>query len=192
MAGTSIRVEINDAEARRNLDDLLARMGNPRPFFESVGIALVGSTLRRFKAQVRPDGAPWTPLKPATIKARQKRGRSAIAILRESGDLAGSIISQVEEDGVRIGSAGDIPYARIHQSGGTVQKPARPGRIFRRQAKDGTFGRRFAKRKLKTSAATEVSIPAHSITIPARPFLGVSAEDETEIIGLARRWLGVS
>lgn len=69
--------------------------------------------------------------------------------------------------------------------------PARQGKIFRRRLKDGTLGRRFAKRKNKSSVATDVKIGAHLITIPARPFLGLSATDGIDIIDLAQRWLGL-
>ena len=68
----------------------------------------------------------------------------------------------------------------------------RTGRIYRRQFADGSFGRRFAKKKNKTSVATEVVVGAHRITIPARPFLGIGPEDEADIIEAARRWLDIA
>lgn len=189
MTGFSIRIEIDEEEARRNLNELLARMSNPRPFYEAAGNILVRSVGENFQRQSAPDGTPWMPLRPATIRARHRRGRSAIAILRETGILAGSIFHQVDDDGVRVGSP--VEYAAIHQFGGTIDMPARAGKIYRRQFADGSFGRRFAKRKNKTSVATEVAIGAHQITIPARPFLGIGPDDETDIIAAARRWLAI-
>lgn len=187
MSGFDIRIDINEDEVRANLDALLDRMANPQPFYQSVGNLMVGSVGENFRREQTPEGAPWQPLRPATIRARQRRGKSALAILRETGVLAGSISYEVEPGGVWIGSP--VRYAAIHQFGGTIDKEARAGQIFRRQYKDGSFGRRFAKKKLKTTVATDVAIGAHQITIPARPFLGVSAQDKADIIYLARRWL---
>jgi phage virion morphogenesis protein len=192
MTGFSIRIEVDDAEARRNLEELLARMANPRPFYQAVGNLLVASVGRNFQREAGPDGAPWTPLRPATIRKRQRRGLSGLAILRERGRLAGSIFHQVEEGGVRIGVPSGIRYGAIHQFGGTIDMAPRTGRIYRRQFADGSFGRRFAKKKNKTSVATEVAVGAHRITIPARPFLGIGPEDEADIIEAAQRWLDIA
>lgn len=187
MTGFNIQVEIDAGDARDNLDALIGRLGQPRSFYQAIGNHMVASTGENFLAETTPDGTPWTPLKPATIKARQRRGRSGLGILRERGRLKGSISFQLEEGGVRIGSP--VAYAAIHQFGGTIERLARQGSIFRRQNKDGSFGRRFAKRKNKTSVATAVSIGAHQITIPARPFLGVGPGDVDDILRLAEQWL---
>jgi phage gpG-like protein len=192
MTGFSIRIGIDEAEARRNLGELLARMANPRPFYEAAGNLLVASVGRNFQREGTPEGTPWTPLSPATIRKRKSRGIAGLAILRERGRLAGSIFHQVEAAGVRIGVPSGIRYGAIHQFGGTIEKPARAGSIWRRQNRDGSFGRRFAKKRNKTSVATEVAIPAHRITIPARPFLGIGPEDEADIIEAARRWLDIA
>jgi len=189
MTGFTIQIEITESEARANLDGLLDRMDNPRPFYQAAGDLLVGSVGENFRREGAPDGTAWTPLRPATIKARQRRGRSALAILRETGILAGSIFHEVADDGVRIGSP--VKYAAIHQFGGTIDMPARSGKIYRTQNKDGSIGRRFAKRKNKTTVATDVSVGAHQIRIPARPFLGISPNDEADLIEIARRWLEI-
>ena len=63
-----------------------------------------------------------------------------------------------------------MAYARIHQLGGTIQKDA---------STRYKVGRRFAKRHVNGGA--DVPIAAHTITIPSRPFLGISKEDETGI-----------
>ena len=188
MTGISIKAELDSTEAQRKLRALVALMDRKRPFFEDVGNLLVASVGRRFRAQRAPDGTPWTPLKPATIKARAKRGRSKIAILRETGRLAGSINYQASDDDVRIGSPDE--RAAIHQLGGTIDRPARAAKIYRLKGKDGTVGRRFVKKKA-ANHVTDVQIGAHGISIPARPFLGISAEDQTDIMAAADRWLAL-
>lgn len=71
------------------------------------------------------------------------------------------------------------PYAAIHQLGGTIQKA---------EAKRRMAGRRFAKRDERPDGA-EVPIRAHTITIPARPFLGLGARDLDVITADAEDWL---
>lgn len=192
MTGISITVELNDAEAREQLSALMARMADRRPFFTAIGIRLVQSAASNFDRQAGPDGRAWTPLKPATIKARQRLGQTPITILRSntkgrSGTpLAGSISARTSDDEVRVGSPKET--AAIHQLGGTIQKPARAAKIYRLRGGDGSIGRRFVKKK-DANVVTDVQIPAHTITIPARPFIGISAQDEVAILEDAQDWL---
>lgn len=173
----SIDLELNTAETQARLQAMIERMDNRRPFFEDVGQALTDSARARFRAQADPGGKPWTPLRPRTIKAREKRGRSAIRILSERGDLSGSINFAASNDSVSVGA---VPiYAAIHQLGGTISKAA---------STRWMVGRRFARRA-EGDGGREVAIKAHTITIPARPYLGVSADDEAEIFDMAERWL---
>lgn len=169
-----IRAEISDPDAARRLQALLERMDNRQGFFKNVGELLLNATRRNFERESAPDGTLWAPLRPATIRARRSPG----PILVDRGNLKGSSLSyEADNDEVRVGST--ALYAAIHQLGGTINKAA------------GTrwmAGRRFAKRD-KAPDGAEKAIRAHAITIPARPFLGVSAEDETAILGEAEDWL---
>ena len=187
MSAISFEVQIEQEEARVRLQAMVDRMDNRRPFFNEVGQLLADSTRARFREQRGPDGQPWEPLKPSTIKARQRRGRSKISILRESGALAGSIRFEATNDAVQVGSVLD-PYAAIHQLGGTIDMPARKQLLRFRKAKTGN-GRRFASKKHKRVTTQEVERGAHTITIPARPYLGISVRDQADIFAAAERWL---
>lgn len=44
-------------------------------------------------------------------------------------------------------------------------------------------------KKKKAQRSMAVHIPAHEVVMPARPFLGISAEDEREIHAITRDWL---
>lgn len=190
MTGFTIRIEVNE-EARQALNALVERMSDLRPFYKKVGEILESSVIDRFQTETTPDGTPWTPLRPSTLASRLRRKKSGQGILRDSGAMRMAISHQVEEGGVRVGVASGIKYAAIHQFGGSIAKPARAGKIYRRGYADGSFGRRFAKKKNKTSVATDVTIGAHQISIPARPFLGLSETDQADITALARRWLEI-
>lgn len=182
MAGISIKVELQDLGAREALRDLLGRMDNLKPFYAAVGERILSSTKDRFETQSDPTGAAWAPLAPRTIKQRQKRGQLPLTILRSNSkgrsgsSLAGSINYIATADDVRVGSP--KVQAAILQLGGTIQKKA-SSRVM--------AGRRFAKRG--TEGGKEVSIKAHSITIPARPYIGISAADEEGILEDAEDWL---
>ncbi len=186
MTGISISAELRAQEARQRLHELVQRMEDKRPFFEDVGQALAESSRANFMRQAGPDGTRWRPLKRQTIKARERLGQIPIQILRARGRLAGSINYVATDDEVRIGSPDE--RAAIHQLGGTIEKPARAAKIYRLKDKDGKVGRRFVK-KADADVVTDVTIPAHKITIPARPFIGISADDEELIFILAERWL---
>lgn len=192
MSGITIDMEFSGEEARQGLQDLLARMDRRRPFFEAVGERIVSSAGKRFEREDAPDGSKWKALKAATIKARVRKGQTPITILRSntpgaSGSaLAGSIHSDASENSVRVGATKFT--AAIHQLGGTIRKPARAGKIYRMKDENGQVGRRFAA-KAKANHVTDVTIPAHTVTIPARPYLGVSAEDELGIFEDAEDWL---
>lgn len=180
----SIEISLEEAETQARLQALIERMDNRQPFFSAVGQLLEDAARRRIiETKQGPDGRAWTPLRPRTIKAREKRGQTPIEILRsnskrKSGSpLVGSIGFDATAEEVRVGATPD--YAAIHQLGGTINKAA------------GTrwmAGRRFARRA-DAPDGRDVAMKAHTITIPARPYLGVSKEDEEDIFDATERWL---
>ncbi len=174
MAGIEFRLELRNEEARLRLQSILDGLENPGPLLASIGQILADSTRARFRSETDPDGNAWTPLRPATIRARARRGRSQIRILSETGTLAGTIRHEVTGNRVEIGAS--TPYAAIHQFGGTIERTA---------SARWMAGRRFARRDRHPDGA-EKAIRAHAITIPARPYLGASAEDEAAILAAAQ------
>lgn len=107
-------------------------------------------------------------------------------ILRDYGELRGSIHHQYDNDELRIGSP--VKYAAIHQLGGTIDMPEREQKLFYKRERNGQIGRRFAQRK-KADHTVTVQRKAHQITITARPFLGLSEDDKFEIWEAVGRWL---
>lgn len=187
MSAVSFEVQLQEAEARDRLYALIDRMDQRQPFHAEIGQLLADSTRERFRTQKDPSGSAWTPLKPATIKARLRRKRSKIRILSETGALAGSIRFEADADSASVGSVLE-DYAAIHQFGGSLDMPARKQVLRFRNAKSGN-GRRFAAKKAKATSTQEVDRRAHKINIPARPYLGISADDQADIFTAAERWL---
>lgn len=154
MAGVSIEVTIQDEAVRRQFAYLVRVMDDTTPLMAAIGTGLVASTHRRFLAQVSPEGAGWAPVHPS-YRPLKRNSR----ILTESGRLAGSINPQASKDHVVVGT--NVIYAAIHQFGGTIEPKSASHLVFR--------------------LASGVVL-ANSVTLPARPFLGISADDE-EMIG---------
>ncbi|HBI6270473.1 TPA: phage virion morphogenesis protein, partial [Serratia marcescens] len=76
----------------------------------------------------------------------------------------------------------------VHQFGATIEIAARSQQAYYRQKKNGEIDNRFV-RKSKSNFAQWHTIPAHQVTIPARPWLGVSAEQGERLVELARNYL---
>ena len=123
MTGFSMKVELRDSAARQSLQGLLDRMDDRAGFFGVVGEIILASSKDRFATETDPDGTPWAVLSPRTIAARRSRGKSQIAILRDTGRLAGSINYEATASEVLVGSP--LEYAAIHQLGG-LSKSQRP------------------------------------------------------------------
>ncbi len=100
----------------------LRRAANPQPALEAAGLVIESFAKRAFdEPALRP--APWRPLKPKTIRAKQRRGLSS-AILKAHTVLARSPrITQLSKSSVTIGT--NLFYAAFHQLG-TRRIPARP------------------------------------------------------------------
>ena len=152
MAGSSITYTIQDEQVRRAFNQLSWTVKNTLPIMNAVGTALVEGTHQRFENGTGPDGAAWAPLNPGY--AAGKRGPG---ILRESGNrggLMGSITRRASKDSVEVGT--NKVYAAIHQFGGTISSKSGGYLSF-------AIGGQFVR--------------VRSVTIPARPFIGISEDD---------------
>lgn len=95
-----------------------------------------------------------------------KRNRAGTSILFQSGALARSIDYAVQGESVTVGSG--MIYAAIHQFGGTITPKKAKRLVFR-------IGNR--------------TIFARKVTIPARPYLGISGENAEDILDATARFL---
>lgn len=189
MTGISQTVTLEGADANARLQLLLDRMSRPIGFYKNVGELLLNSTRDNFAREQDPYGNPWKPLKERTIRQREREGLTPITILRARGRLAGSINVQASDEEVRIGSP--MEYAAVHQLGDDIEIPERTQTIYQHyDAKTDTLDQKF-RRKSKSNFARDVTVEAHTIHIDARPYLGISAEDEAAILGIAEEWLRV-
>ena len=180
MAGT--RLTIDQAELDR-LNAFMAEQAarDPSGLMPRLGEYLQGSTQKRFKTQTAPDGTPWAPLQKRYAR-RKRYNKDKVLTLR--GYLRSYIHYQASADSVEVGS--NQKYAAIHQFGGEIDMPERQATVRYRSVAGKVL---FAGKKHKRATERSVTIPVHFVKIPARPFLGLSAEDDREISRIIREWL---
>lgn len=148
----SVRIDTNLPVVQR-LFDRLQRLGaNPRPLLEEIAAYGEASTRARFRSQTAPSGEPWTP----SLRVRLFGGKT----LTRDGHLGDSITHRADDQAAEWGT--NRIYAAVHQFGGEIK--AVTGRHLR-FALPGIGWRSVA-----------------SVTLPARPFLGLSTEDRREIL----------
>jgi phage virion morphogenesis protein len=164
-----ISIQINDKALTDALQKAAREVRDMRPLLNSIGDTVLLQTSERFTSEgPAPDGKPWEPLKAATLKRKQHH-----KILTERQTLRETIRYQlVDQNTVAIGSK--LPYARIHQLGGVIKHNPR-SELFVRNRKKG----RFAKGITRGRGFT---FKGHETRIPARPYLGLSAENSREIM----------
>lgn len=121
MAKSGCRMEWNGfdkviSSASRNLTDMEGDL------LESIGEALVSSSVKRFVDEQGPDGKRWKP--------SQRAATTGGKTLTDTGRLRNSIDYATARGKVMVGS--NVRYARIHQLGGKtgrghkINMPARP------------------------------------------------------------------
>lgn len=122
------------------------------------------STLERFKQSKDPTGRRWK----TSIRAATEGGKTLI----QSSQLRNSIKSTADASGFAVGT--NVKHAATHQYG-------EPGRTIRARKKKAlrfqVGGKWVSKKEVK-------------VTIPARPFLGLSDEDMREIKGTVEDFVG--
>ena len=181
MAGTHIKATVNDAQARA----MLARLGEPgtQDLMPRLGEYLQASTQKRFKSQTAPDGTAWAPLQPRYAR-RKKYAKDKVLTLR--GYLRSGIRYQVTGAAeVEVGS--NTKYAAIHQLGGSIDQNAQSRKMRYRSVAGRVL---FAGRKHKRGVTERwVTRGAYQVNIPARPFLGISTEDDKEIRSIILDWV---
>ncbi len=155
-----VQIELTGADAAiARLSQAEAALANPLDMYQAIGEAMVTSTRQRFDDSAGPDGSPW----PISLRAQFEGGKTLV----DKAVLVGSITHIAAADQVEWGT--NLDYAATHQFGATITP--------------------------KSADALKFSIPgigfitSQSVTIPARPFIGLNDEDETKIERIADDFL---
>lgn len=121
----------------------------------AIGEGLRESAVRRFDTSTAPDGKKWK----TSIRVKEKGGKT----LLNRSNLRNSIHTEYDATGMAVGT--NSIYAATHQFGD-------PHRVIRAKKKKNLKfqinGQWISKKKVV-------------VNIPARPFLGISEEDDEDI-----------
>jgi phage gpG-like protein len=171
--------EVNEALARI----IRATKDQSRPLKQSA-IVMLKSVLTNFRVGGRPK---WKPLAASTV--RNRRRGSSRPLLDTGRHIRDTITMQVTSTEARVGP-GHGPIPRIHQFGGTINLPEiRPKRASMSEAELKSKSNANAPRALRWfnaqgQAVFARRVRAHSVTIPARPYLVFHPEDIRTIISI--------
>ena len=155
MSSVSVKVDVDG-----NIDQLIIRLDrisgiDKAGVMNAIGEGLRTSTQERFRTGTAPDGSSWEP---STRASEKKKGKTLV----KSGALKNSIRARSDAFGAAVGT--NKIYAATHQFGDERTIRAKNGKYLKFK-----IGDRF------------VSVPSVRVSIPARPFLGVSQSDDEEI-----------
>lgn len=159
MSGVQFTVTLKDDAVSRAMDRLAAASEDMTGLMNEVGQALVAGAVQRISiTNVAPDGGAWQPSR----RAAEHGGKT----LLKSGYLRDGINAWAGPDHVLVGTA--VPYGAVHQLG----------------AATGSLGFWSGTDK----RGREMAVLSPWGDIPARPYLGISDEEEEEILGLVEQF----
>jgi phage gpG-like protein len=174
--GISLSMKLDDNGSLARIRKAIRLTIAPRPLLEAIGKMEVTSAHHRFETATGPDGKPWQPLAASTIKARQKK-----LVTRSKRGIAASAM------GALSGKTGNEPRFVTGRSERSITYHATETSL------DVGSNYKFPGGEKSALAIHELGGNAgrgDSVTIPARPAIGVSREDESVIGDLAELYFG--
>lgn len=152
MSSVTVTIQGDDQRLLNRLQQL--RAADRKSALRAIAEGLRTSTIERFGREEDPNGNKWDP----SVRARETSGKT----LTKTGMLKSSIRSEVSGDGLAVGT-NDI-RAATHQFGDERTIRARNAKVLRFRI----GGQWISKAEIR-------------IKIPARPYLGISTNDESDI-----------
>lgn len=170
-----ISLEINDEHVRAAFASLQAALTDMSEPMDEIGHAMVLSTKTRMLAGISPDGTPFAPRSAVTLARYAAEGKKyGPHPLWLTGTMSQSRIAHnAGPDHVNWGSS--AIQAAVMQLG----------------AEQGEFGAAIGRTKPseKRAKSQDYFTPLPWGRIPARPFLGLSDQDRTDITDIIAEWL---
>lgn len=160
MASVSLDYEIQDARVRAAFGAFLRLAEDASPVMADIATIGENSTLERFATETDPEGKKWKQ----SLRARLAGGKT----LTKDGHLGDSVSSRSDASIAEWGV--NRIYAAIHQFGGVIR--AKSAKALRFRLASGEF------------------VQTRSVRMPARPYLGISAGDEADILAAIERRIG--
>lgn len=189
-----LTIEVHDQAVQAALSRLAKRVGNLQPVLEDIAEDVVQRAKARFGTSSAPDGAPWKP---------KKKPDGRPPLVGASGNLRRQIVRQAAgPNAVQI--AATMAYSAIHQFGGSIERAAASVTVRHRTDAKGALlrsaimggkGLVFAKASHKRATARSFATRAHTIVIPARPYLPLTSagtlypDEQRLVLAAIEAWL---
>lgn len=140
-------VNVKWSDLDKSLLNMAGKIKETDNLMEGIGSMLVRNTEKRFQKEESPKGEKWAK----SQRAIRQNGKT----LTDSGELKNSISSQVQGKTVQVGT--NKEYARIHQFGGEITP--KKGKYLKFKNSGGGYSQ------------------VKQVTMPPRPFIGISDDD---------------
>jgi phage gpG-like protein len=168
MAGLNIRFDTTEVD---RVIRTLEKLGqDSTPLMRVIGRLMVQEARKRLGGETAPDGSLWPELLPAYAQMRALMYPAATGMLKLRGTLSRSLTYEAGPHSVRAGSP--LIYAGVHQAGATILPVRAQALVFPLM---GASGHVFLEHR-------------KSVTIPARPYLGIG---DPERLGIERATIGM-
>jgi phage gpG-like protein len=134
---------------------------------DTLGETIEGQLKRRLSSQEGPpEGGDWVEYSDSYATWKAKKGKADAGFLQLEGHLVDSFHHVVTGDTLEVGS--NVAYAARQHYGGKSMAPDWMGHRGRSGARSGGV---------------------HEVNVPARPYMGLSDANETEIEEAIEDWL---
>lgn len=162
-----INIEISDNGVGQALDRLFRSAQKPRPVLEQIGEILVDSTKRRFSTSTGPDGQRWAPNTETTILRYLGVYKSSFS--KRGGRLTKKGAERAGSKRPLIGETGSLSSQISYAINGA-------GTLFVGSTMIYAAAQQFGAKKHQFQGKAPWG------DISARPFLGLSDQDRTNIL----------
>ncbi len=179
----TFRIDLDTTQVRAAFARLVAAGQDPQPALAEIGEDVAESTKLRFVSQTAPDGSRWAPNSPVTIlryldlKTRKKdkqgnaTGERVKGYFREDGRVGAGGAALVSGKRILFGISGSLHHE--------IDYNLAPGSVL--------IGSTMEYGAMMQFGGTRAQFPHLWGDIPARPFIGLSADDERNILDILQR-----
>jgi phage gpG-like protein len=184
-----ITIQVNDKQVLDVLAAMISRSKDLRPALNEIGMDMVLSTKRRFKDAISPEGVPWAANSQVTIDR-----------------FVGLYTKNFRKDGTEVPNKNFKKDGSLSRRGekavasGAVKKPLtgkmkalQDGINYQLLGSTGvSIGSPMPYAAMQQFGGTKSQFPHLWGDIPARPFLGMSDADKTNILDIIGSYLAPS
>jgi len=170
MAGFQMQVKIDDLAVREFLKKAAAASQDLSPAMKNIGDYMLLRTAERFAGQHDPDGKSWKQLAYHTLMGGYKKTK-----FKQKGGLTKGFSGYLAARQILMKS-GHLSQVAYKEAADSVKIGTTPPSKF--YAAIQQFGGKAGR--------------GHKVTIPARPYLGINADDAQEASRIVTEFIGLT